>query len=73
MPAKFFLFKYEDGDIVTFKKSHPCGSCDWKVLSAGGEVKCKCTGCGRIVVFKRDTIEKSTRSVVKCKDNTQDK
>jgi hypothetical protein len=68
MPAKFFLYKYEEGDVVTFRKPHPCGSFEWKIISVGGEVKCKCAGCDRIVVFKRDTIEKSTKAVKKGKD-----
>ncbi len=65
MPGKFFLYQYEEGDIVTFKKAHPCGSSNWLVLSVGGEVKCKCTGCGRIQEFKRDKIEKATKAVKK--------
>ncbi|MBR2523518.1 MAG: DUF951 domain-containing protein [Clostridiales bacterium] len=63
MPNKFFLYKYQEGDIVTFKKPHPCGSSDWQVLSVGGEVKCKCMGCGRLQVLTRDKIEKATKSV----------
>ena len=65
MPNKFFLFKYEEGDIVTFKKPHPCGNCDWKVLSVGGEVKVKCMGCDRLQILTRDKIEKATKSVRK--------
>ena len=73
MPAKFFLYKYEEGDVVTFRKPHPCGSFEWQVMTVGGEVKCKCVKCGRIVVFKRDTIEKSTKSVSRHKDDPSDK
>ena len=65
MPGKFFLYQYEVGDIVTFKKPHPCGSFDWRVLAVGGEVKVKCVGCERIQVLKRDKIEKATKSVRK--------
>ena len=65
MAGRFFLYQYEEGDIVTFKKAHPCGCRDWTVLSAGGEVKVKCMGCGRIQEFKRDKIEKATKSVRK--------
>ena len=63
MPGKFFLYKYEEGDIVTFKKPHPCGSHEWRVLTVGGEVKVKCLGCGRLQVLTRDKIEKATKSV----------
>ena len=65
MAGKFFLYQYEVGDTVTFKKPHPCGSCDWRVIAVGGEVKVKCAGCDRIQVLKRDKIEKATKSVRK--------
>lgn len=65
MAGKFFLYQYEVGDTVTFKKPHPCGSCDWRVIAVGGEVKVKCAGCERIQVLKRDKIEKATKSVRK--------
>ncbi len=64
MANKFFLYKYKEGDIVTFKKPHPCGSRQWQVISAGGEVKVKCLGCERLQVMTRDKIEKATKSVV---------
>ena len=65
MPNKFFLYKYETGDIVTFKKPHPCGSSKLRVISAGGEVKVKCLGCERLQILTRDKIEKATKSVEK--------
>lgn len=65
MAGKFFLYQYEVGDTVTFKKPHPCGSYDWRVIAVGGEVKVKCAGCDRIQVLKRDKIEKATKSVRK--------
>ncbi len=64
MANKFFLYKYKEGDIVTFKKPHPCGSREWRVISAGGEVKVKCLGCERLQIMTRDKIEKATKSVV---------
>ncbi|SCW42908.1 hypothetical protein SAMN02910456_01064 [Ruminococcaceae bacterium YRB3002] len=63
MAGKFFLYKYEVGDIVTFRKPHPCGSCEWRVMAVGNEVKVKCMGCERIQELSRDKIEKATKAV----------
>ena len=63
MANKFFLYKYAEGDIITMKKAHPCGSKDWLVLRAGAEIKRRCTGCGHEVTMPRPTLEKATVAV----------
>jgi len=65
MPGKFFRYRYEEGDIVTMKKPHPCGSKEWKVLSAESEVRFKCCGCGHIMSLSRTSAEKATVAVKK--------
>ena len=30
---------YEVGDIVTLKKTHPCGSKDWEILRVGADLQ----------------------------------
>ena len=65
MANKFFLYKYEEGDTVTMKKAHPCGSKDWLVVRAGAEVKLRCSGCGHDIVLPRPSLEKSTVAVKK--------
>ena len=44
MANKFFLYKYEEGDIVTMKKAHPCGSKDWLIKRIGADAKLCCQG-----------------------------
>ena len=51
------------GDILTMKKTHPCGSRDWEVLRIGADFKLRCTGCGREVMGPRSKFEKSVRQV----------
>ena len=63
MPNKFFLYKYEAGDIVTFKKPHPCGSKEWKVLRTGMDFRLKCLGCGHEVMLPRSKAEKNIREI----------
>ncbi|OPJ58684.1 DUF951 domain-containing protein [Clostridium oryzae] len=53
------------GDIVEFKKQHPCGSKEWEVIRLGADIKVKCCGCGRIVMLPRSKFEKDTKKVIK--------
>lgn len=41
------------GDVLTFKKSHPCGGFTWKVLRIGVDWKLECTTCGRVIMITR--------------------
>ena len=46
MQGQFFLYPYQEGQIVTMKKSHPCGGKTWKLLRVGAEVFMECETCG---------------------------
>ena len=35
---------YEVGDIVTLKKTHPCGSKYWEILRVGADFRSWCRG-----------------------------
>ena len=65
MANKFYLYKYSEGEIVTMRKAHPCGSKDWVVTRAGAEIKLKCCGCGHDITLARPSLEKSTVAVRK--------
>lgn len=51
------------GDILTMKKSHPCGSSQWLVTRTGVDFKLKCLKCGHEVMTPRFKAEKNIRSV----------
>ena len=51
------------GDILTMKKSHPCGSQRWKVLRIGADFKLRCLGCGREVMGPRSKFERNIKLV----------
>ena len=55
---------YEVGDIVTLKKTHPCGS-NWEILRVGADFRLKCTGCGHQIMVPRKMVEKNTRNLQK--------
>lgn len=59
------MYKFSEGDKVTLKKSHPCGSYDWKLLKNGVEVTIECVGCGRIVKIKRTEFNRRIKSIEK--------
>lgn len=59
------MYKFSEGDIVTLKKKHPCGSYDWKLLKNGVDVTIKCVGCERIVKINRMEFNKRIKSIMK--------
>ncbi|MDO4731148.1 MAG: DUF951 domain-containing protein [Clostridia bacterium] len=52
----------EIGDIIEMKKPHPCGSKQFKVRSAGMDLKLECIGCGREVVINRFKAMKNIKN-----------
>lgn len=55
---------YQVGDILEFKKNHPCGSKQWKVLKTGVIYKLECVECQRIILIDRvDVIKKVKRKI----------
>lgn len=58
-------FLYEVGDVVKFKKKHPCGSFEWEILRVGADFRLKCMGCGHQVMMVRRIVEKSTKDLIK--------
>lgn len=40
-------------DILKFKKPHPCGGYEWKVLRIGIDYKLECTTCKRVIMIPR--------------------
>ena len=63
------MLVYEVGDIVQLKKSHPCGSREWKILRVGSDFKLKCLGCGHEIMVKRSLVEKNTKNIRKDNDS----
>ena len=51
------------GDILTMKKTHPCGAREWQVLPTGADFRLRCLGCGHEVMGPRSKFEKSVRQV----------
>lgn len=56
---------YELNDVLTLKKSHPCGGRDWKIVRLGADVKLQCVTCGKYVNLTHDELRKNIKSAVK--------
>lgn len=57
------IIKIEVEDILTLKKSHPCGSQQWKVTRIGADIGMKCVKCGHFVMVSRQKLEKAIREI----------
>lgn len=55
----------EINDIVTTKKSHPCGSDKWLVVRVGADFKLKCLKCGHIVLLDSNAVIKAVKKIEK--------
>lgn len=60
---------YQLNDIVTLKKTHPCGGNIWQVVRLGADVKLQCKTCGRFLNLTRDELKKREKSTQKDKEN----
>ncbi|HOJ80747.1 MAG TPA: DUF951 domain-containing protein [Clostridiales bacterium] len=57
--------RYRLGDIVEFRKQHPCGSKQWEVMRTGADFRVKCLGCGHQVMMPRPKFEKSVKKIIR--------
>jgi hypothetical protein len=58
------IVRYEVGDVVKMKKTHPCGSDQWEITRTGIDFGLKCLGCGRRVMIARPKFEKAVKAIV---------
>lgn len=49
---------YKINDVLEFKKVHPCGGKNWKVIRTGVDYKVECTTCQRVVIIPRVDLKK---------------
>lgn len=52
-------------DVLVMKKSHPCGSREWKVTRVGMDFKLVCSGCGHQIMSPRSKIEKNIKKILR--------
>ena len=69
MPANPFLAtdmlpELQLDDRVRLKKTHPCGSTDWRVVRLGADIGLICEGCGRRVLLTRRKLTKQLKTLL---------
>ena len=55
-------------DLVRLRKTHPCGSYEWRVVRIGADIGLKCQVCGRRVLMDRRTFKKRVKTVIRRSD-----
>lgn len=55
--------EYQIGDIVEFKKKHPCGSKLWEITRIGVDFKFKCKGCEHVIMVERPKALKLIKKI----------
>lgn len=63
---------FEVGDVVRLKKSHNCGSHEWKLLRVGMDFRMRCMGCGHEAWTPRVKLEKNFRAFVSRSNDKDD-
>ena len=56
------MIELHEGDVLTLKKAHPCGSDRFEVIRAGADVRLKCTGCGKTILLPRRQVENGMKT-----------
>ncbi len=51
------------GDVLTMKKTHPCGGDQWLVTRTGADIRMKCLRCSHELMTPRFKVEKNIRSI----------
>ena len=52
---------YTLDQIVKTKKTHVCGSNEWKVIRTGADIKLECLGCGRVIMMSKSELDKKVK------------
>lgn len=55
---------YKIGDVIEFKKPHPCGSKLWEIIRVGVDFKFKCKVCGHVITISREEALKKIKRKV---------
>lgn len=51
------------GDVAQMRKSHPCGSAEWRVTRIGVDIGLQCLGCQRRILIPRSKFNKRVKKV----------
>jgi hypothetical protein len=46
------------GDLISLRRTHPCGSHDWRVVRIGADIGLVCAGCAHRIMMDRLDVER---------------
>lgn len=58
------LVEFRLGDVVTLRRSHPCGGQEWLVDRLGADIGLRCRKCQRHAMLDRRTLERRLTAFV---------
>ena len=61
---------YKENDILEFKKCHPCGGTQWKVIKYGVDCKLECMTCKHVIILSRIDISKRLKRIIPASTTT---
>ena len=64
-----YKLEYKIGDIVEFKKPHPCGSKQWEIIRTGVDFKFKNLVCEHVITIQRPDALKKIKRIINKGDN----
>jgi len=65
----FMLPDLKLDDVIRMRKSHPCGSTEWKVVRLGADIGIVCQGCGRRVMLSRRKLARRAKLILPPEDS----
>lgn len=57
------IVKFNIGDLLIMKKTHPCGCNIMEVMKIGSDIKLRCSNCKHEFIVPRIKIEKNIKRV----------
>ncbi|HOA31703.1 MAG TPA: DUF951 domain-containing protein [Clostridia bacterium] len=66
-----YVLKINLGDIIVFKKPHPCGGAEWEVLRTGADFRLKCVKCNHQIMISRHKAAKRIMKIIPRDDQTK--
>lgn len=63
--------KLNVGDVIRLRKSHPCGSVDWKIMRTGMDFRIECLKCQHQTWITRVKLERNIKVILEASVNGQ--
>ena len=60
-------------DVVRLRKSHPCGSYEWKIIRLGADIGLECLGCQRRVLLPRRKLARRLKPLLRVRKTLKGK